>query len=47
LVPLIGTWAVATFNNTLAGLYYPMAITAITLVLGLFLLRDRHREPLS
>ena len=47
LVPLIGTWAVATFNNTLAGLYYPMAITAITLVLGLFLLRDSHREPLS
>lgn len=47
LVPLIGTWAVATFNNTLAGLYYPMAITAITLVLGLFLLRDRHREALS
>jgi MFS family permease len=47
LVPLIGTWAVATFENPLAGLYYPMTITAITLVLGLFLLRDRHLEPLS
>ncbi len=47
LVPLISTWIVARTGNTYAGLYYPMTIAAITLVVGTFFLRERRGVSLS
>jgi MFS family permease len=47
LVPFVGTWAVKVFDDRLAGLYYPMAVASITLIVGLVFLRDRHGTELE
>ncbi len=38
LVPLIATYVVAQTGNIYAGLYYPMAIAAMTFIVGMFAL---------
>jgi MFS family permease len=40
LVPFIGTAAVAATGNPYAGLYYPMAVAGLTLVVGTLYLRE-------
>jgi MFS family permease len=42
LLPLIGLWVVAETGNIYAGLYYPMAVAAITLIVGTFLLKETN-----
>jgi MFS family permease len=42
LLPLIGLSTVATTGNIYAGLYYPMAVAAATLVIGAVLLKETH-----
>ena len=47
LVPFIGLWAVNKFQNPYAGLWYPMAIAGITLVVGTLFLRERRNVDLA
>ena len=47
LVPLISTAVVAATQTRLAGLFYPMAVAALTCVVGLFFLPDRRDIKLS
>ena len=42
LVPLIGLSSCAATGNIYAGLYYPMIVAGITLVVGSLLLRETH-----
>lgn len=42
LVPLIGTWLVGVLGDPYAGLYYPMAVVAVTLVVGTFWIQERR-----
>jgi hypothetical protein len=42
LLPLIGLSICAATGNIYAGLYYPMAIAALTFVVGVLLLRETH-----
>ena len=42
LLPLIGTIICARTNDIFAGLYYPMTIAAITLVVGTLFLKETH-----
>jgi len=42
LLPLIGLWSVASTGNIYAGLYYPMAVAALTFVVGSLLLDETH-----
>src|SRR5262245_9907031 len=42
LLPLIGLWVVATTGNIYAGLYYPIAVAALTFALGSLLLKETH-----
>jgi MFS family permease len=42
LVPLIGIASVAATGNIYAGLYYPMAVAAMTFVIGSLALRESH-----
>jgi MFS family permease len=42
LVPLIGIASVAATGNIYAGLYYPMAVAALTFIVGSLLLKDTH-----
>jgi len=42
LLPLIGLWLCARTGNIYAGLYYPMIVAAITLVLGSLFLKETH-----
>src|SRR5437660_4708088 len=42
LLPLIGLSSVAATGNIYAGLYYPMAVAAVTFVVGSLLLRETH-----
>jgi hypothetical protein len=42
LVPLIGLSVIAATGNIYAGLYYPMAIAAMTFVVGSIALRETH-----
>lgn len=50
LVPLIGTWAVAASRTAgyswsmYAGLFYPITIAAITVIIGSLFLKDRRGE---
>jgi MFS family permease len=44
LLPLIGTAAVAATNNPLAGLWYPIGVAAMTVVIGAFFLHDKHHS---
>ena len=42
LLPLIGLSVIAQTGNIYAGLYYPIAVAAITFVVGSLLLRETH-----
>jgi MFS family permease len=42
LLPLIGLWVIAETGNIYAGLYYPIAISALTFVVGAILLKETH-----
>jgi MFS family permease len=42
MLPLIGLWLCARSGNIYAGLYYPMAVALITLIVGSLLLRETH-----
>jgi MFS family permease len=42
LVPLVGLSVCAATGNIYAGLYYPMAVAAVTFVVGSFALRETH-----
>jgi hypothetical protein len=42
LLPVIGLTIVARTGNIYAGLYYPIAIAAVTFVVGTLLLRETH-----
>jgi MFS family permease len=42
LLPLIGLWTCAATGNIYAGLYYPMTVAALTLVVGSLLLKETH-----
>ena len=42
LLPLIGLWIVASTGNIYAGLYYPMAVAALTFIVGSMLLKETH-----
>ncbi len=39
-LPLIATWIVAATGNRYAGLYFPIAVSVLTLIVGGLLLRD-------
>ncbi|GIK15879.1 MAG: MFS transporter [Planctomycetota bacterium] len=47
LVPLIGTAVVARTGNRVAGLYYPMAVAAVTFVVGMIFIRERRGVDLA
>src|SRR6266478_6132538 len=42
LLPLIGLWSCAATGKIYAGLYYPIAVAAVTFVVGSFALRETH-----
>jgi MFS family permease len=44
LLPLIGVTVVAQTGNIYAGLYYPIAVAALTFVVGSLLLKETHHE---
>jgi MFS family permease len=44
LLPLIGLWTVAATGNIYAGLYYPMIVAGVTLVVGSLLLKETHGQ---
>jgi MFS family permease len=44
LLPLIGLSVVAQTGNIYAGLYYPIAVAALTFVVGSFLLKETHTK---
>ncbi|NUQ20533.1 MAG: MHS family MFS transporter [Gemmatimonadaceae bacterium] len=42
-LPLIATWVTASTGNRYAGLYYPIAVSLLTVVIGTFFLKEtRH-----
>jgi len=43
LLPLIGLYVVSATGNIYAGLYYPIAVAAITFVVGSLLLKESHK----
>ena len=46
LLPLIGLSVIAATGNIYAGLYYPIAVAAITFVVGSLLLKDTHQRKI-
>jgi MFS family permease len=46
LLPLIGLSIVAQTGNIYAGLYYPIAVAALTFVVGSILLKESHKEKI-
>jgi MFS family permease len=44
LLPLIGLSVVASTGNIYAGLYYPIAVAAVTFVVGSLVLRETHKD---
>ena len=42
LVPLTGLWVVAATGNIYAGVYYPMAVAAMTFIVGSIALKETH-----
>jgi len=42
LLPLIGLYVISATGNIYAGLYYPIAVAAITFVTGSLVLRETH-----
>ncbi|MBC7387083.1 MAG: MHS family MFS transporter [Cryobacterium sp.] len=47
VVPLIGTWAVARSGNLHAGVFYPIAIAAVTFVIGCIYVPETFRKKLA
>jgi MFS family permease len=45
-LPLIATWLVARTGNIYAGLAFPIVVALLTVVVGSFLIRDRHKESI-
>ena len=43
LLPVIGLYVVASTGNIYAGLYYPITVAAITLIVGGLLLKETHK----
>jgi hypothetical protein len=46
MVPLIGTYLVDKTGNVLAGLYFPITIAIMTLIIGSLYIKDRTHENL-
>ena len=46
LLPLIGLYVVSATGNIYAGLYYPIAVAAITFVVGSILLKESHNTKI-
>ncbi len=46
LLPLIGLTIVATTGDIYAGLYYPMAVAALTFVIGSIFLKETHKHKI-
>jgi MFS family permease len=46
LLPIIGLSVVAQTGNIYAGLYYPIAVAALTFVVGSILLKESHKEQI-
>jgi MFS family permease len=42
LLPVVGLWVVAQTGNIYAGLYYPIAVAALTFVVGSLFLKETH-----
>jgi MFS family permease len=42
ILPLVGLWVVAQTGNIYAGLYYPIAVAALTFIIGSLLLKETH-----
>ena len=42
LLPVTGLWLCASTGNIYAGLYYPIAVAALTFVVGSLLLKETH-----
>jgi len=42
LVPLVGVYVCAATQNIYAGLYYPMTVAALTLIVGSIALKETH-----
>jgi hypothetical protein len=42
LLPLIGLGLCASTGNIFAGLYYPMGVAAVSLIVGTFFLKETH-----
>jgi len=46
MLPLIGLAIIARTGNIYAGLYYPIAVAALTFIVGSLALRETHREKI-
>jgi hypothetical protein len=46
MVPLVGVWTIAATHNIYSGLYYPMAIAAMTFVVGSIFLKETHGQKI-
>jgi MFS family permease len=46
-LPLVSSWLVLTTGNVFAGLYYPIGIAAITLIVGLFFVKETRSADIS
>jgi MFS family permease len=46
MLPLIGLWLCAATGNIYAGLYYPIAVAAVTFVVGVLLMPQTHHVRL-
>jgi MFS family permease len=44
LTPLIAELLVIKFKNPLAGLWYPIIVVCVTLIVGILFIRERHRN---
>jgi hypothetical protein len=42
LLPVTGLWLCASTGNIYAGLYYPIAVAALTFVVGMIFLKETH-----
>jgi hypothetical protein len=42
LLPVTGLWLCASTGNIYAGLYYPIAVAALTFVMGTIFLKETH-----
>jgi len=47
LVPLIGTWAAARTGDLHAGIFYPVAVALLTVVVGTIFLPETFRRNLA